>query len=165
MVTQDVQLFRGSMRDNLTLFDKEISEERIWAALEALGLGDWCRAMPAGLDTVIEGSGGGLSAGEAQLLAFTRVFLKNPGLVILDEASSRLDPVTERLVERAVEGLMRGRTGIIIAHRLSTVEHVDTIMILDKGSIAEYGKRTMLKADASSRFAQLLRTGVEEVLV
>jgi ATP-binding cassette subfamily B protein len=121
--------------------------------------------LPQGLDTTIEGGGGGLSAGEGQLLAFTRVFLKDPGLVILDEASSRLDPATERLVERAVAGLLRGRTGIIIAHRLATVDRADTIMILDHGSMAEYGQRTSLVADSNSQFAHLLRTGVEEVLV
>jgi ABC-type multidrug transport system fused ATPase/permease subunit len=165
MVTQDVQLFRGSIRDNLTFFDRNIAEERIWGALEALGLVEWCRGLPRGLDTTIEGGGGGLSAGEAQLLAFTRVFLKDPGLVILDEASSRLDPATERLVERAVAGLLRGRTGIIIAHRLATVVRADTILILEKGRVAEYGPRAELIADPGSRFSHLLRTGVEEVLV
>jgi ATP-binding cassette, subfamily B, bacterial len=165
MVTQDVQLFRGSIRDNLTFFNRGVSDERIWAALEALGLVEWCRALPQGLDTVIEGGGGGLSAGEAQLLAFTRVFMNDPGLVILDEASSRLDPATERLVERAVAGLMRGRTGVIIAHRLATVERAATIMILDRGTIAEYGPRAALVADPESRFSLLLSTGVEEVLV
>lgn len=165
MVTQDVQLFRGSIRDNLTFFDRGIPDTRIWAALEALGLTEWCRSLPQGLDTVIEGGGGGLSAGEAQLLAFTRVFLKDPGLVILDEASSRLDPATERLVERAVGGLLRGRTGIIIAHRLTTVGRADTIMILDQGNLVENGPRAELAADPESRFAHLLRTGVEEVLV
>jgi ABC-type multidrug transport system fused ATPase/permease subunit len=165
VVTQDVQLFRGTIRDNITFFDRLIPDERIWAALQALGLDGWCRALPQGFDTTIEAGGGGLSAGEAQLLAFTRVFLKDPGLVILDEASSRLDPVTERLVERAVAGLLRGRTGIIIAHRLSTVERADTIMILDDGAIAEYGPRAELVADPDSRFSQLLHTGVQEVLV
>jgi ABC-type multidrug transport system fused ATPase/permease subunit len=165
MVTQDVQLFRGTIRDNLTFFDRTIDDERIWTALEALGLVSWCRSLPQGLDTTIEAGGGGLSAGEAQLLAFTRVFLKDPGLVILDEASSRLDPVTERLVERAVAGLLRGRTGIIIAHKLSTVDRADTILILDDGAIAEYGPRSELLADPESRFSQLLHTGVQEVLV
>src|SRR5438034_7974531 len=106
-----------------------------------------------------------LSAGEAQLLAFTRVFLKDPGLIILDEASSRLDPATERLIERAVGRLLRRRTGIIIAHRLATVQRADMIMILDDGRIAEYGPREELARDPDSRFWQLLRTGAEEVLV
>jgi ATP-binding cassette, subfamily B, bacterial len=165
MVTQDVQLFRGTIRDNLTFFDRAIPDERIWPALEALGLVEWCKSLPHGLDTVVEANGGGLSAGEAQLLAFTRVFLNDPGLVILDEASSRLDPATQRLIEGAVAGLMRGRTGIIVAHRLSTVNHVDTIMILERGVIAEYGPRGLLAADPDSRFAHLLRTGAAEVLV
>ena len=78
MVTQDVQLFQATVRDNLTFFDRTIPEASIWEALEALGLVEWCRALPQGLDTTIEGGGGGLSAGEAQLLAFTRVFLKTP---------------------------------------------------------------------------------------
>lgn len=102
---------------------------------------------------------GGLSAGEAQLLAFTRVFLRDPGVVILDEASSRLDPATERLIERAVDKLLIGRTGIIIAHRLSTVERADDVMILEQGRIVEYGGRRDLLANPESRFAGLLRAG------
>lgn len=165
MVTQEVQLFRATVRDNLTLFDPAIADERIWEALGTLGLTDWVRGMPQGLDTRLGASGGGLSAGEAQLLAFTRVFLRDPGLIILDEASSRLDPVTERLIERAVDRLLAGRTAIIIAHRLSTVERADTILILEKGEVAEYGARATLVADPDSRFAGLLRTGAaEEVL-
>ncbi len=164
MVTQDVQLFRATVRDNLTFFNTSITEDRIMGALAELGLDGWIRAMPQGLDTMIAAGGGGLSAGEAQLLAFTRVFLKDPGLVILDEASSRLDPATERLIERAVGKLLEGRTGIIIAHRLATVQRADTILILDNGGIVEYGVREELARDSDSRFSGLLRTGVEEVL-
>jgi len=165
MVTQDVQLFRATVRDNLTFFDQSVDDGRIMNALARLGLEEWCRALPHGLDTMLTAGGGGLSAGEAQLLAFTRVFLKDPGLIILDEASSRLDPVTERLIERAVDRLLAGRTGIIIAHRLATVQRTDTILILDDGRIAEYGPQAELVGDPHSRFAQLLRTGVAEVLV
>ncbi|HSH79332.1 MAG TPA: ABC transporter ATP-binding protein, partial [Herpetosiphonaceae bacterium] len=112
------------------------------------------------------GAGGyGLSAGEAQLLAFARVLLKNPGLVVLDEASSRLDPATERLLERAVGRLLQARTGIIIAHRLETVFRADVIMILEDGEVVEYGPRERLAGDPSSRFFALLRTGLEETLV
>jgi ABC-type multidrug transport system fused ATPase/permease subunit len=164
MVTQDVQLFRATVRDNLTFFDAGIDDARIMRALAELGLEEWCRGLPRGLDTMIGSSGSGLSAGEAQLLAFTRVFLKDPGLIILDEASSRLDPATERLIERAVNRLLRGRTGIVIAHRLATVQRADTIMILDDGWIAEYGPREELARNPGSRFSQLLRAGVEEVL-
>jgi ABC-type multidrug transport system fused ATPase/permease subunit len=163
IVTQDVQLFRASLRDNLSLFDPTIPDARIVAALEELGLGPWLRGLPAGLDTELSG-GDGLSSGEAQLLAFARVFLRDPGLVILDEASSRLDPATERQIERAVGRLLHNRTAIIIAHRLSTVQRADTILILDSGEVAELGPRAALAGDETSRFSKLLRVGMEEVL-
>jgi ATP-binding cassette, subfamily B, bacterial len=164
MVTQDVQLFHATVRENLTFFDTSIPDERILAVLEQLELLPWYQSLANGLDTVLAGSGG-LSAGEAQVLAFTRVFLRNPGLVILDEASSRLDPATERLIERAVDRLLAERTGIVIAHRLATVLRADDILILEGGRIREYGEREALRNDPSSRFAELLRTGMEEVLV
>jgi ATP-binding cassette subfamily B protein/ATP-binding cassette subfamily C protein len=122
-------------------------------------------ALPQGLETFLGSDSGGLSAGQAQLLAFARVFLKNPSLVILDEASSRLDPATEALIERAVDKLLQGRTGIIIAHRLATVQRVDQILILDKGRVLEYGSRQTLANDLNSRFAQLLKTDLTEIFV
>jgi ATP-binding cassette subfamily B protein len=164
IVTQDVQLFRASIRDNLTFFDRSISDEQILRTLEELELGDWYRSLPRGLDTELDTGSRSLSAGEAQLLAFTRVFLRNPGLVILDEASSRLDPATEQRLERAIDKLLENRTAIIIAHRLGTVHRADEIMILENGEVSEYGGRKQLAADASSRFYQLLQTGLEEVL-
>jgi len=90
--------------------------------------------------------------------------LRNPGLVILDEASSRLDPATEQRLERAIDKLLQNRTAIIIAHRLGTVHRADEIMILERGAVSEYGDRKQLAADMSSRFYQLLQTGLEEVL-
>lgn len=164
IVTQEVQLFHATIRENLTLFDETIPDERILEAIENLGLGPWLTALPKGLDTVLSGSGG-LSAGEAQLLAFTRAFLRDPGLVILDEASSRLDPATEQLIERAVDRLLTNRTGIIIAHRLHTVHRADEILILENGAQVEYGKRETLLHDPASRFSRLLKAGMEEVLV
>jgi ABC-type multidrug transport system fused ATPase/permease subunit len=164
LVTQEVQLFRATVRDNLTLFNPAISDERIRQVIDELGLHEWFDRLPAGLDSELAGDTGTLSAGEAQLLAFTRVFLQDPGLVILDEASSRVDPVTERLIERAVDRLLQGRTGIIIAHRLATVQRADEILILQDGAVQEYGPRAALAADPSSRFAHLLQTGLEEVL-
>ncbi|WP_242527143.1 ATP-binding cassette domain-containing protein [Ktedonosporobacter rubrisoli] len=162
MVTQDVQLFHASVRDNLTFFDSSISDAQIMATLEELGLASWCRALPLGLDTELGAEGEGLSAGEAQLLAFTRVFLANPGLVILDEASSRLDPATEHLIERAVDRLLAGRTGIVIAHRLSTIQRADEILILEDGRISEHGERRALASDPASRFSHLLKIGMED---
>lgn len=164
MVTQDVQLFQGTVRDNLTLFDDNIPDEHTLAAIEEIGLGKWFAGLPNGLDTALGAGSGGLSAGEAQLLAFTRVFLKDPGLVILDEASSRLDPASEQMVERAVDRLLVGRTGIIVAHRLATVRRAGEILILEGGSIIEYGPRVELLCDPDSRFYSLSRAGLEEVL-
>lgn len=165
VVTQDVQLFQASVRDNLTFFNPAVPDERIRGAIEDLGLGTWLAALPKGLDTELASGGGGLSAGEAQLLALTRILLQDPGLIILDEASSRLDPATERLIEHAVDKLIYGRTAIIIAHRLRTVQRADAIMILEHGQICEVGAREALAQDPGSRFYQLLQTGLEEVLV
>lgn len=165
IVTQEVQLFRASVRDNLTFFDRTVSDERIIVALEELELGDWLRGLPDGLDTRLEIGSRSLSAGEAQLLAFARIFLRSPGLIILDEASSRLDPATERLIERAIDHLLQGRTAIVVAHRLGTVQRSGEIMILEDGKICEYGSREQLACDPDSRFYQLMQTGLEEVLV
>ncbi|MBI1800861.1 MAG: ABC transporter ATP-binding protein [Chloroflexi bacterium] len=164
MVTQDVQLFRAAIRDNLTFFNPQIDDAQIERALKELRLWEWLQTLPDGLSTPLLAGGQGLSAGEAQLLAFTRVWLKEPGLVILDEASSRLDPATETLLERAVDRLFERRTGIVIAHHLRTVQRADDILILDEGRVAEYGPRTALAADPASRFYRLLQTGMEEVL-
>jgi ATP-binding cassette, subfamily B, bacterial len=164
VVTQEVQLFHATIRENLTLFDPAIPDERIHAAIDALGLRGWYDSLPEGLDTLLAAGGGGLSAGEAQLLAFTRIFLRDPGLVILDEASSRLDPATEQLIERAVRQLLRGRTGIIIAHRLHTVALADEILILEEGAAVEHGERARLLREPGSHFSRLLRTGLTEAL-
>ena len=164
LVTQEVQLFQASVRDNLTFFDASVSDERIMAVLRELGLLEWLARLPRGLDSELESGAGGLSAGEGQLLAFARVFLADPGLVVLDEASSRLDPATEQRIEHAVETLLRGRTALIIAHHLATVQRADDILILQDGRMLEYGPRRELAARPDSRFAQLLRTGMQEVL-
>lgn len=162
LVTQDVQLFQATVRDNLTFFDASVPDERITRVIEEMGLGDWLTRLPAGLDTRLEAGGAGLSAGEAQLLAFVRVFLQDPGLVILDEPSSRLDLATERLIERGVSALLRGRTGIIIAHRLATVQRADLVMTLGDGRILEYGQREALARAPDSHFARALRIGLED---
>ena len=164
MVTQKVQLFHGTVRDNLTFFDKEVTDERLLELLNDLGLHNWYKRLPAGLDTELDATSSNLSAGEAQLLAFARVFLRNPGIVLLDEASSRLDSATEALIDRAVEKLLYERTAIIIAHHLETVRRVDTIMILEDGKIIEYGPRVDLEADRESHFSRLLRSGMEELV-
>jgi ATP-binding cassette subfamily B protein len=163
LVTQEVQLFQATIRQNITLFDEAIGDDRLLRVIEDVGLDAWLRELPHGLDTMLAGRGD-LSAGQAQLLAFARVFLSNPGLVILDEASSRLDPATEQLVEKAVDKLLSDRTGIIVAHRLGTIQRADEIMILEDGRIVEHGPRLELADNPESRFYQLLQTGLEEAM-
>jgi ATP-binding cassette, subfamily B, bacterial len=163
LVTQEVELFQASVRDNLTLFDRSIPDEKIRTALRELGLTAWLDRLPDGLATEI-GPGAGLSAGEAQLIAFARVFLRDPGLLILDEASSRVDPATQRLVEGATDRLLIGRTAIVIAHRLSTIRRADDVLVLEGGRIAELGRREDLTRDPRSRLAQLLAADAVEVL-
>lgn len=162
LVTQDVQLLHASLRDNLTFFDTTITDSKIIAALEALGLQEWYHDLPDGLETMLTAGSNHLSAGQAQLVALTRIFLSDPDVIVLDEPSSRLDPLTEARLDHAFANLLQGRTGIIIAHRLSTVQKVDTILILEKGRINEYGPRAQLEADPGSHYARLLHLGLLE---
>jgi ABC-type multidrug transport system fused ATPase/permease subunit len=161
VVTQDVQLFEATVRDNLTFFADRPDEE-VLSVLERVGLGPWIGQL--GLDKRLGAGGQGLSAGEQQLLAFARVFLQDPGVVILDEPSSRLDPVTEMLLATATERLYAGRTVVIIAHRLETVRTADEIMVVDAGRIVEHGSRQALAADPTTRYAALLVTGRGDLL-
>ncbi len=163
LVTQEVHLFNASVRDNLTLFDDGVPDDQISTVLDTLGLASWLRDLPRGLDTPLGHGGAGLSAGEAQVLACARIFLRDPDVVILDEASSRLDPATERLVHTALGRLLDGRTGIIVAHRLATMAYADDILVLEDGRVREHGPRLALAADPTSRFAGLLRVAAEEV--
>jgi len=161
LVTQEVQLLQASLRDNLTFFGDHTSDGGILAALRDLGLEEWYAALPEGLETPLGATGAGLSAGQAQLLALTRAFLRRPDVVVLDEASSRLDPLSERLAEGAIERLLAGRTALVIAHRLATLRHVDDVLIVEEGQLVEHGPRAALAANPDSRFAHLLRTGME----
>jgi len=163
LVTQEVHLFQASVRDNLTLFDDSMADEQISAVLDAVGLEDWLRELPQGLDTQLGPGGIELSAGQAQVLACARVLLRDPDLVILDEPSSRLDPATDRMLHAALGRLLTGRTGIIVAHRLATLAYADDILILENGQVREHGPRLALVADPDSRFAELLRLETAEV--
>ncbi|MCB0016041.1 MAG: ATP-binding cassette domain-containing protein, partial [Anaerolineales bacterium] len=122
--------------------------------LNRVGLERWLAALPDGLDTKLDGPSG-LSAGEAQLLAFARAFLTDPSVVLLDEASSRLDPETERHIAQATAELLAGRTAIVIAHRLDTLEHMDHIAVLSEGRLVEWGQRQALADDQTSTYSRL----------
>jgi ABC-type multidrug transport system fused ATPase/permease subunit len=156
VVSQDVELLRASLRDNLTFLGTvAATDDQLWQALTDVGLDAWAAGLDEGLDTLLEG-GAGLSAGQAQLLAFARVLLADPGLVVLDEATSRLDPETERRLTMAAERALRGRTVVIIAHRLATLDRVDEVLVLERGQVLEHGRRAALAADPTSEFARLL---------
>jgi ABC-type multidrug transport system fused ATPase/permease subunit len=159
VVSQDVHLFGASIRDNLTLFDAGISDDAVRAALSELDLLDWVEAMPNGLDTELGPSGSGLSGGEGQLIALTRLFLRSPDFVLLDEASSRIDPGTEERVTHAIDRLLEGRTAVVIAHRLSTVERLDEILVIDAGRVVEHGATADLRSDPGSHYSRLLAVG------
>jgi ABC-type multidrug transport system fused ATPase/permease subunit len=163
LVSQEVQLFNASVRDNVTLFDPTMADDRICAALDAVGLANWLAQLPFGLDTSIGPAGINPSAGQAQVLACARLFLRDPDVVLLDEPTSRLDPATERLVHAALGRMLKGRTGIIVAHRLATLAYADEILVLEDGRVREYGPRRLLAEAQASRFAGLLRVASEEV--
>ena len=127
-------------------------------ALEQAGLG---ALVAGGIHRELGAGGAGLSAGEAQLLALARVWLRDPDLVVLDEATARVDPETEARLDAAVTALMAGRTTLVIAHRLSTLRHVDEILVLDRGRVLEHGDRDTLAADTTSRFHHLLQIALE----
>ena len=164
LVPQDVRLFHGTVRDNLTFFDRSVPDAHLLDVIGEMSLTRWYDTLPDGLDTMLQPDGGGLSSGEAQMLAFARVFLKDPGLVILDEATSRLDPGTEASIKAAIDRLVRGRTVLIVAHHLATIQRCDDIVILESGRLVESGERKLLASDPTTRFHRLLQTGLEEVL-
>jgi ABC-type multidrug transport system fused ATPase/permease subunit len=117
--------------------------------------------MPEGLNTKLGPSGTGLSAGESQLIALTRLFLRSPDFVLLDEASSRVDATTEARVTKAIDRLIDGRTAVVIAHRLSTVARLDQILVLEDGRAVEHGVTETLRADSESRYSRLLALGAD----
>lgn len=159
MIPQEVELFSGTIRDNVTLFDPSPTDEAVEHALERVGLST---LVAGGVGRRLGAGGAGLSAGEAQLLALARVWLRDPDLVVLDEATARVDPETEVRLEAAIAELMKGRTALVIAHRLSTLRHVDEIVVLDHGKVVEHGTRERLMGDDNSRFHHLLALALEE---
>ena len=138
-VAQDLFLFTGTVIDNVRLFDPKVSEERVWHALETVGAADFVRALPDGLEAPVAERGATFSQGERQLLAFARALVVEPDVLVLDEATASIDSESEERLQHALETALRGRTALVVAHRLSTVRNADLILVLDGGKISERG--------------------------
>ena len=162
IVLQDVFLFSDTILKNITLGNDEISREQVWEAAEMVGARDFIEKMPGGLDYNVLERGAGLSVGQRQLISFVRAMVYNPGIIVLDEATSSVDSETEELIKQAITRMMYGRTSIVIAHRLSTIQHADSILVVDKGEIKESGTHENLLA-LGGYYAQLYHMQYKEV--
>jgi ATP-binding cassette subfamily B protein len=156
VVSQDVILFAGTLEDNITL-GKPYSRDQIENAIRRVGLDRALVRRGAGLDTKVAERGANFSAGERQLVAFARALLRDPEILVLDEATAHVDPEAEELIERGVAELMKGRTTLVIAHRLSTIRNADVIVVMAKGLVVEQGKHDDLVARGGV-YAALERT-------
>lgn len=161
IVLQDTNLFTGTVRENIRYGKLDATEQEIEAAAKLANADDFIRRLPEGYDTVLSGDGSGLSQGQRQLLSIARAAVADPPVMILDEATSSIDTRTEQLVQRGMDGLMHGRTVFVIAHRLSTVQNSDSILVLELGRIIERGNHNQLIA-AKGKYYQLY-TGAFEL--
>ena len=162
MVPQDGFLFDASIADNVVRGQAGMSEEDIGLAFAELGLGDWLEQLPHELQTRVGERGEMLSVGERQLIALARAYVANPDLLLLDEATSAVDPATEVRLQRALEGLTRGRTTIAIAHRLSTAEVADEVLVFDRGVIVQRGPHSKLVEESEGVYAGLHRSWISQ---
>ena len=161
MVLQDTSLFTGTIKDNIRYANLEATDEEVVAAAKLANADHFIRNLPEGYDTVISGSGEGLSQGQRQLLSIARAALNNPPVLILDEATSSIDTRTEKIVQEGMDKLMKGRTVFVIAHRLSTIKNSDLIMVLDHGRIIERGNHEELIKQKGTYYG--LYTGAIEI--
>lgn len=156
-------MFDGTIADNIRFGRPDAADDEIRAAATAVGADRFIDGLPDGYDTDVAKRGGRLSAGQRQLIAFARAFLANPAVLILDEATSSLDIPSERMVQRALQTVLADRTALVIAHRLSTVQIADRVLVLDHGRIVEDGPPEDLVADSGGRYAALHRAWMESL--
>ena len=155
MVLQDVFLFSGSVLENITLRDSSLSREQVIAAAKMIGAHDFIERLPGGYDYQVMERGATLSMGQRQLISFVRALVFDPDILILDEATSSIDPETEEVIQFAIETLIARRSSIIIAHRLSTIRHADCILVLEKGRLQEFGTEEQLLKIENGHYRQL----------
>jgi ATP-binding cassette subfamily B protein len=155
LIPQDGFLFNGTLRANLTYGAPEASDEDVWNVLRAMGVDDWVRNLPEGLDTEVRERGGRFSAGERQLVALGRAFLDDPSVIVLDEATSNLDPETEVEIEGALRVLLAGRTAVVIAHRLRSAERADRVIMIGDGRVIADGSHVDL-VETSPEYRRLV---------
>jgi ATP-binding cassette subfamily B protein len=155
LVLQDVFLFSGTVLENITLRDSSISRETVIQASKMIGAHAFIEKLPGGYDYQVMERGATLSMGQRQLISFVRALVFNPDILILDEATSSIDPESESVIQFAIETLIAKRTSIIIAHRLSTIRHADNILLMHKGQVAEYGSHEALMQIENGRYKQL----------
>jgi ATP-binding cassette subfamily B protein len=160
MVQQQNFLFGGTVLDNIRVAKPEATEDEIRAAAARLDCLDILESLPLGLQTDVGERGASLSVGERQLVCFTRALLADPRLVILDEATSSIDALTEARLQQALVALLRGRTSFVVAHRLSTIRHADCVLVLDQGRVIERGTHAELLA-LGGHYAALYRQFVQ----
>jgi ATP-binding cassette subfamily B protein len=163
MVTQEAYLFNGSIRDNLLYARADATEAQLIHACKEARIYSLIESLPQGLDTLVGNRGIKLSGGEKQRLSIARVILKDPRIIIFDEATSSLDSITENLIQEAIEPLLRGRTSLVIAHRLSTVMAADQILVLHQGRIVETGQHQDLLKN-NGIYKELYETQFKKVL-
>jgi ATP-binding cassette subfamily B protein len=144
VVPQEPFLFAGTIRENIAFADPDVTDDDVWEAIRAVGLSDVVERMPHGLDSIVHERGQSLSSGERQLIALARAFHAHPRVLVLDEATSNLDLLSETQIEAALDVLLEGRTAILIAHRLTTAMKADRIIVVDEGRIVESGSHDEL---------------------
>jgi len=155
VVLQDVFLFADSLFNNITLFDSRISKDKVIEAAKNIGVHDFIESLPNGYDYNVKERGVMLSTGQRQLIAFLRAYISEPSILVLDEATSSVDSYSEEIIQRAIDTLTKGKTSIIIAHRLATVKNADRIVVMHKGDIVEQGTHDELLKFKDGYYAKL----------